>query len=134
MATPPPPAASANSLIPSGLPCHCPRCAKAFSLYANYSTRTARIGRQLHRLAIFGGPIGLILVAILSGLFQRHSFDLGRSMGFGMIIGILGPAFFFEGLALLWPKVRTLRCHACGWEQDFPWVKSPHPNQKKSGP
>jgi hypothetical protein len=123
--------AAPGRLIPAGLPHHCPQCQKAFSLYANYSTRTARLGRQFHRLAIIGGPIGLIIIAILTAILNPHESNHGKSIGFGMIIGILGPAFFFEGLALIWPKVRTLRCHACGWEQDFPWRK---PTKQKSGP
>lgn len=114
-------------LIPEGLPHQCPRCQKPFSLFSNYTTRTARVGRQLHRLAIIGGPIGLILIAILTAILNPHDSNRGKSIGFGMVIGILGPAFFFEGLALIWPKVRTLHCHACGWEKDFPWPRRKRP-------
>ncbi len=117
---------SGGRLIPAGLPQACPGCGKPFSLLANYSTRTSLMGRRLHALAILGGPIGCAVVVILNSIIANHEMaDIGRSWPYGMMLGLLAPVIFFEGLALICKKVRTLRCHACGWEQDFPWPKRP---------
>ena len=120
---PPPLFKPGGPLIPAGLPPACPRCGKVFSLLSNYSTRPSRLGRRLHALAILGGPIGLAIVLILNGIAAQEANSVGRSLPYGMLLGLLAPVIFFEGLALVCKKVRTLRCHACGWEQDFPWLK-----------
>lgn len=117
----PPVAAARGRLIPAGLPSTCPQCGKPFSLLSNYSTRSSRLGRRLHALAILGGPIGLAIVLILNGIAAREANSVGRSLPYGLVLGLLAPVIFFEGLALICKKVRTLRCHACGWEQDYPW-------------
>lgn len=119
------PPAGPGRLIPADLPQVCPDCGKPFSLFSNYSTRTSRLGRRFHALAILGGPIGFGVVLFLNGLLIGGVGIGDRSLPFGMILGLLAPVIFFEGLALICKKVRTLRCHACAWEQDFPWCKKP---------
>lgn len=111
-------------LIPADLPQVCPRCGKPFSLLSNYSTRTSRLGRRFHQLAILGGPIGFGIVLFINALAIGGVGIGDRSLPYGMILGLLAPVIFFEGLALICKKVRTLRCHSCAWERDFPWQKS----------
>jgi hypothetical protein len=121
------PPAGPGRLIPADLPQVCPDCGKPFSLFSNYSTRTSLLGRRFHALAILGGPLGLGVVLVINGLILGGvGIGIGdRSLPYGMILGLLAPVILFEGLALICKKVRTLRCHACGWEQDFPWPKKP---------
>ena len=113
----------AGRLIPADLPQTCPQCDKGFSLLSNYSTRPSKLGRRLHALAFLGGPIGLAVVMLINSLLAQGSNSLERRIPYGLTLGLLAPVIFFEGLALVCKKVRTLRCHACGWEGDFPWPK-----------
>jgi hypothetical protein len=113
------PAPPSGRLIPPDLPQACPSCGKPFSLFSNDSVRSSRLGRRLHALAILGGPIGLVIVLLINGFLMRHVGTIGRSIPFGLILGLLGPVIFFEGLALICKKVRSLRCHHCHWQQDF---------------
>jgi len=88
----------------------------------NYTVRAAKMGRIFRRLGWFGAPIGLLMVIVANDKWNPEA-ELTRPIGFGMFLGFLLPILFFEGLALIWPKVRTMRCHRCRWEMDFPWVK-----------
>jgi hypothetical protein len=119
------PLSGLGRLIPAELPQVCPDCGKPFSLNSNNSTSTSHLRRRFQALAILGGPIGFGVVLFLNGLLIGGVGIGDRSLHFGMILGLLAPVIFFEGLALICKKVRTLRCHACAWEQDFPWRKKP---------
>lgn len=109
-----------GSLLPGNLPQHCPRCGGKLTLGANYQARPAKMGRLLQRLGWFGGPLVLLIVLVANSVLSPET-ELTRVISFRMFVGVLLPTIFLEGLALIWPKVRTMRCHHCHWQMDFPW-------------
>lgn len=90
------------------------------SLLRNVRVRNSRWGRRFKTAALMALPAGIVL-AVLRAL-KPGDFEMDRSLGYGIFMLLIFPTLIMEALVLICRKVRTMRCHQCGWEQDFPFA------------
>lgn len=70
-------------------------------------------------------PIGLIVVVLFA--LRSGGPVMDRSLGFGIFVLIFFPTVILESLVFLCRRVRTMRCHQCSWEKDYPFDAKPPP-------
>ncbi len=97
------------------------------TLLRNVRTRHGRWGRRLKIASRWALPVVpvVFLLFLFAALRFSKSEDIGigfgRSMGFGIFVILFFPTLLLECLVLICRKVRTMRCHQCRWEKDFPF-------------
>lgn len=108
------------SLMPRDLPSTCPDCGTHFRLRRNVQVVPSRRRRFLEsgtHIALCVGVSTWILIVMLMVLPIGEFLPCDRSLGFGMMVLLLGPYLLFEMLTSIAPKTRLLTCHACGFTQ-----------------
>ncbi|HBJ87819.1 MAG TPA: hypothetical protein DDZ88_28965 [Verrucomicrobiales bacterium] len=90
-------------------------------LMRNVRTQLSSRGRLMKSLARLAFPLSLAAMAVLL-VIQPEWLVIDRSLGFGIVLVILFPTMLLESFVMICRRVRTVHCHGCAWEKDFPFV------------